>query len=67
MESADGQRLKLKALMDAARRRHRLAPESPEYASALATEERLAAEIWDSGIRADHGRRAGVTIGQRPR
>ena len=39
----------VRALTNASQRRHRLARDSPEYAAALETEERLADRIWDLG------------------
>lgn len=39
----------VRALTDASTRRHRLARDTPEYAAALETEERLAERIWDLG------------------
>lgn len=39
----------VRALTDASKRRHRLTRDTPEYAAALETEERLADRIWDLG------------------
>ena len=39
----------VRALTDASTRRHRLSRDTPEYAAALETEERLADRIWDLG------------------
>jgi hypothetical protein len=43
----------VRALTDASLRRHRLARDTPEYAAALETEERLADRIWDLGAVVD--------------
>jgi len=43
----------VRALTDASRRRHRLVRDTPEYAAALETEERLADRIWDLGTALD--------------
>ena len=43
----------VRALTDASVRRHRLGRDTPEYAAALETEERLADRIWDLGAVVD--------------
>jgi hypothetical protein len=49
----------VRALTDASKRRHRLARDTPEYAAALETEERLADRIWDLGAALDRAAEPG--------